>query len=316
MSNIPGYQIIDQEFSELVDTSTPPEVIADGCKWAEGPVWVEDKLFFSDIPNKRMLSYSPKDGVDVALANSEFTNGNTLDLTEAMVSCVHGLRQVIRRPDVNNLEKYEVLASHYDDKKLNSPNDVVVSSDGSVWFTDPPYGIVSDYEGYQADSEIGSNNVYRLSTDKQLTIASADFDRPNGLAFSFDEKRLYIADSGAAPGFGQGEIDMNKPHNVRVADVVGTTLQNLRLFVDITPGVPDGIRVDTQDYVWITAFDGVQVYTPDAKLVGKILLPDPTANCCFGGPSGKELFITSSDKVYRVQTTRSCASTHNKMLTN
>lgn len=304
MENPQDYELIDPVFGQLVDTTQPPESIAYGLEWAEGPVWWANGLFFSDIPNKRMLRWTAAEGTTIALANSEFTNGNTTDLDGNMLSCVHGTRNVVRRPDPVNLENHEVLADNFEGKKLNSPNDIVVTSDGAIWFTDPPYGIVSDHEGYAAESEIGANYVYRIDPASQaITAVATDFDKPNGLAFSPDEKLLYIADSGAANGWHAPELNLDAPHHVRVFDVIdGKVLKNSRVFTEITPGVPDGLRVDTLGNLWISAHDGIQVFKPSGERIGRIILPYPTANCCFGGASGKELFITCSDQVYRVHT--------------
>lgn len=313
MTARPHYDSTDPLFAELVDISTLPEVIAQDLTWAEGPVWLANSLFFSDIPKRRMLRWIEGQSTSVALADSEFNNGNTTDLTGAMVSCVHGLRHVVRRPDPDKLTASEVIADSFEGKRLNSPNDVVVSSDGAIWFTDPPYGIVSDYEGYSAESEIGANYVYRIDPANGTVAAVAtDFDKPNGLAFSPDEKLLYIADSGAAAGWHAPEMDLAAPHHVRVFEVAAGNLKHGRVFADITPGVPDGLRVDVTGNLWISAHDGIQCYRPDGSLIGRIVLPEPTANCCFGGPHGTDLFITSSSCVYRVRTSRKGAESLRK----
>ncbi|MEM1427822.1 MAG: SMP-30/gluconolactonase/LRE family protein [Pseudomonadota bacterium] len=304
MSGVPGYITIDPRFEGFVDTARPPEVIADGCTWTEGPVWLDGGLYFNDIPNKRMLRWTEGDGASVALPNSEFANGNTLDLSGRMVSCEHGGRRVIRRQDPHDANAVEVIADRFEGKRLNSPNDVVVRSDGTVWFTDPPYGINSDIEGYAAESEIGGCYVFRVGTDGRLDAVATDFDKPNGLAFSPDESRLYIADSGAIRGASFPGIDYDRPHHIRVFDVAGTTLTNGRVFAVVAPGVPDGFRVDTEGYVWTSALDGIHCLSPEGALIGKITLPQQTSNIAFGGPEGRTLFITSSDKVYRVESTR------------
>ncbi len=299
------YQVDQTLFADFVDTTAEPERIADGCIWTEGPVWLNGQLYFNDIPNKRMLSWSRVHGVQVALENSEFSNGNTVGLDGRMVSCEHGGRRVIVRDNPNDLTAVSVIADQYNGLSLNSPNDVVVKSDGSVWFTDPPYGIDSNVEGYQAPSAIGSNNVYRVDVDGSVTCVIDDFEKPNGLAFSPDEKLLYIADSGAARGAGFAELDFSLPHHVRVFDVIGNELKNGRvLFVSTGGGVPDGLRIDTDGYIWCSAADGVHCLDPQGELLGKILLPGAVANCCFGGESGTDLFITASDCVYRVSTSR------------
>ena len=304
----PSYEIIEDSFKTLVDTTTPPEKIATGYTWVEGPVWIKDCLYFNDIPNKKMMRWSPDDGVSVAIEDTDFANGNTTDKNGYMINCEHGGRRVIRRLSNHDAQDIEVLAHNYQGKRLNSPNDVVVKSDGSVWFTDPPYGINSDIEGYLSDSEIGGCYVFCLTPDGELTAVATDFDKPNGLAFSADESKLYIADSGAILGASFPGMDMSRPHHIRVFDVDGHSLKNSRVFTEINPGVPDGFRVDTMDYIWTSALDGIQCFTPEGKMLGKILLPTQTSNCCFGGATGTDLFITSSDSVYRVKTTRTDAT--------
>ncbi|WP_300034359.1 SMP-30/gluconolactonase/LRE family protein [uncultured Roseobacter sp.] len=305
------YEIFDPAFAAMIDTTTPPEMIADGFVWTEGPVWLNDTLYFNDIPNKRMMKWQPAQGVSLALANSEFANGNTLDRTGRMVSCEHGGRRVIRRTDPKDLNAVEVIAEQYNGKRLNSPNDVVVRSDGSVWFTDPPYGINSDIEGYPAESEIGGCYVFCAAPDGTLTAVAQDFDKPNGLAFSPDERRLYIADSGAIRGASFPGIDYDLPHHIRVFDVEGTTLTGGAVFAEITPGVPDGFRIDTGGYVWTSAMDGIHCLAPDGQCLGKIRMPSQTSNLCFGGADGTDIFITASDKVWHVRSTRRDAAHQN-----
>lgn len=304
MTDAPRYVAVDPRFDDFVDATRPPEVIADGCVWTEGPVWLDDGLFFNDIPSKRMMRWTEKARVSVALANSEFANGNTLDGSGKMVSCEHGGRRVVRRHDPFDLGAVEVIAEAFDGRRLNSPNDVVVRSDGSVWFTDPLYGINSDVEGYPADSEIGGCFVYCALPDGSLHAVATNFDKPNGLAFSPDETRLYVADSGAIRGASFPGIDYNLPHHIRVFNVDGISLANDRVFAVVAPGVPDGFRVDHEGFVWTSALDGIHCLSPEGALIGKIRLPAQTSNLCFGGHDGTTMFITSSDKVYRVASSR------------
>ncbi|MEM7060887.1 MAG: SMP-30/gluconolactonase/LRE family protein [Pseudomonadota bacterium] len=300
----PHFITVDPRFDDFVDTSRPPEQIVDDCIWTEGPVWLDGGLYFNDIPNKRMMRWTAANGVAVALANSEFANGNTLDLDGHMVSCEHGGRRMIRRRDPEDARAVEIIADRFEGKRLNSPNDVVVRSDGAVWFTDPPYGINSDVEGYPAESEIGTCNVFCAMPDGALYAVATDFDKPNGLAFSPDESQLYVADSGAIRGASYPGIDYDLPHHIRVFDVEDKRLQNGRVFAVIAPGVPDGFRVDHEGFVWTSALDGIHCLSPEGALIGKIWLPQQTSNICFGGEDGQTMFITSSDKVYRVQSRR------------
>lgn len=305
----PSYQVHQPEFLDMIHTSTLPEAIVRGTTWAEGPVWWHGALYFNDIPAKRMLKWQPETGLSTALENSEFANGNTLDGVCRMISCEHGGRRVIRRPDPENPSMVEVIADRYQGKRLNSPNDVIVHSDGSIWFTDPPYGINSDVEGYLADSEIGGCYVYCALLDGTLKAVATDFDKPNGLAFSPDERRLYVADSGAIRGASFPGSDYSLPHHIRVFDVEGTTLRGGEVFAVIEPGVPDGLRVDHDGNVWTSAMDGIHCLSPDGRCLGKILLPSPSSNLCFGGPEGTDMFVTASDTVWRVRTTRRDAAT-------
>ena len=305
----PSFEVHEPLFHDFVDTTTMPEVLAQGFTWAEGPVWWQGALYFNDIPAKRMWKWQPDAGLSAALENSEFANGNTLDGAGRMISCEHGGRRVIRRSDPENPAAVKVIADRYQGKRLNSPNDVVVRSDGSIWFTDPPYGINSDVEGYLAESEIGGCHVYCALTDGTLIAVATDFDKPNGLAFSPDERRLYVADSGAIRGASFPGIDYNLPHHIRALDVEGTTLSNSKVFAVIEPGVPDGLRVDHDGNVWTSAQDGIRCLSPEGHCLGKILLPAPTSNLCFGGPDGTDMFITATDTVWRVRTTRRDATT-------
>lgn len=303
-SRAPGYEVIAPQFATFIDTATPPEVLAEGCAWTEGPVWLDGGLYFNDIPNERMMRWTESAGAQVALANSEFANGNTLDLQGRMISCEHGGRRVLRRGDPGDPATVETLADSYNGGRLNSPNDVVVACDGSIWFTDPPYGINSDVEGYPAESEQDGCYVFRLGADGELIAVATDFDKPNGLAFSPDESLLYIADSGAIRGASFPGIDYSLPHHIRIFDVKDGVLTGGRVFAEITPGVPDGLRVDHEGFVWSSALDGIHCLTPEGTLIGKILLPSQTSNLCFGGQSGQTMFITSSDRVYRVHSSR------------
>lgn len=302
------YESFDDRFAGMVDIDQPPERIARGCTWTEGPVWLNGTLYFNDIPANRMMKWRKGQQASIVLENSEFANGNTVDGQGRMVSCEHGGRRVIRRLDPEDAQTVEVIADSYQGKRLNSPNDVVVKSDGSVWFTDPPYGINSDVEGYPADNEIGGCYVFCASPDGALTAVATDFDKPNGLAFSPDETRLYIADSGAIRGASYPGIDYDLPHHIRVFDVDGTTLSGGRIFAEIMPGVPDGFRVDHAGLIWTSAMDGIHCLDPAGQCLGKVRLPAQTSNICFGGKSGTDMFITSSDSVWRVRSNRTDAA--------
>ncbi|UJW77336.1 SMP-30/gluconolactonase/LRE family protein [Rhizobium sp. SL42] len=297
MSQNPNYEIFDPRFRSLVISSADLEELHSGCRWAEGPVWFDDGgyLLFSDIPNQRMLRYVEGGGISVFRSPSNFTNGNTRDRQGRLVSCEHGLRRVTRTEVDGTIT---VLADSFGDKRLNSPNDVVVRSDGSVWFTDPTYGILSDYEGYKAEPEQKTRNVYRLEPDTgALEVMIDDFLQPNGLAFSPDESLLYVADSGASHLEGA-------PRHIRVFDVVGgRRLANGRVFAEIDNGIPDGIRLDMAGNLWSSAADGVHCFAPDGTLLGKILVPQTVANLTFGGRNRNRLFITATKSLYSIYVT-------------
>lgn len=288
------YEIHDDRFRHLIVGSAGLDELYDGCRWAEGPVWFADLncLLFSDAPNERMLRWAPDGGISVFRHRSKFTNGNTRDRQGRLLSCQHGTRSVTRTEVDGSIT---VIADQYQGKRLNSPNDVVVHSNGSIWFTDPTYGIMSDYEGYQAEPEQSKRNVFRVDpTTGEVISVCDDFVQPNGLAFSPDEKLLYIADSSASH-------DPKRPRHIRVFDVVdGRKLANGREFCTIDNGIPDGFRFDEAGNLWTSAGDGVHCFAPDGALIGKILVPQTVANVAFGGPRRNRLFITATKSLYAV----------------
>ena len=288
------YEIHDPRFRQLIVTSAGLDELYSGCRWAEGPVWFNDanQLLWSDIPNQRMLRWTPEAGVSVYRQPSNFTNGHTRDRQGRLISCEHGTRRVTRTEVDGSIT---VLADRFEGARLNSPNDVVVKSDGSIWFTDPTYGIMSDYEGYRAVPEQPTRNVYRLDpATGALSAVVTDFTQPNGLAFSPDETILYVADSAASH-------DENLPRHIRAFDVVdGASLANGRVFCQIDTGIPDGIRTDMNGNLWSSAADGVHCFDPAGKLIGKIRIPQTVANLTFGGPRRNRLFIAATRSVYAV----------------
>jgi gluconolactonase len=290
----PAVQVLDPRFARYRLAHAAVERLYTGCRWAEGPVWSGDGRFllWSDIPNNRMLRWLEDDGrVTVYRSPSGYANGNTRDRQGRLISCEHGARRVTRtEPD----GRVTVLMDRFAGKRLNAPNDVVVKSDGSVWFTDPGYGILYDYEGARAPFELPTR-VYRLDPETgAAAVVAEDMERPNGLCFSPDESLLYVVDSGVTP----------RP--IRVYDVTegGTRLGAGRLFVDMSPGTSDGIRCDTDGNVWAAAggggdgFDGVHVFAPDGARIGQILLPEKCANLCFGGEKRNRLFMAASQSLY------------------
>ncbi len=293
----PLYEILDPRFRGLIVTNAALEEMYGECRWAEGPVWFNDLncLIWSDIPNQRMLRYVPDGGVSVFRAPSNFTNGNTRDRQGRLVSCEHGLRRVTRTEADGQIT---VIADSFEGRRLNSPNDVVVHSDGSIWFTDPTYGILSDYEGYKSAPEQPTRNVYRVDgATGQIAAMVTDFRQPNGLAFSPDETKLYVADSAASH-------DETAPRHIRVFDVgVGGRLSNGRVFCDLDCGIPDGFRLDNAGNLWTSAADGVHCFADDGILLGKIKVPQTVANLTFGGARKNRLFITATRSLYAIYVT-------------
>lgn len=285
----------DRRFSPLVRESATLRRIVGGLLWAEGPVWFADGgyLLCSDIPNNRMLRWIDGVGASVFRSPSRHANGNTRDRQGRLVTCEHGSRSVTRTEPDGSLT---VLASTYEGRRLNSPNDVVVSSDGAVWFTDPTYGIMSDYEGSRAEPEQAGRYVFRIDPlSGALSVVADDFLQPNGLAFSPDERILYIADSGASD-------DPAAPRHIRAFDVADGRLGNGRVFASIERGVPDGIRVDSDGNLWSSAADGVHCFAADGTALGMVRVPETVANLTFGGPRGTILFITATTGVYAIAT--------------
>lgn len=290
----PRVEVLDKRFRRQGNAAI--ERVATGFRWAEGPVYFRDGgyLLFSDIPNDRIMRWLADDGhVSVFRAPSNHANGNTRDRQGRLVTCEHNARRVTRtEPDGRII----VLANNFGGKSLNAPNDIVVASDGGIWFSDPGYGIDGEYEGHKDTFEL-PGNVYRIDPlSGGLTVVADDFVRPNGLAFSPDEKTLYIVDTGITHG---------GPSHIRCFSVEDGRLTHGRIFAeDFAPGMPDGVRVDTAGYVWCSmgwadpAEDGVRCYSPEGELVGKIHLPETCANLCFGGPKRNRLFMAASTSIY------------------
>jgi gluconolactonase len=283
------FQIIDPAFAAFVLHNAPVKRLATGFDWAEGPVWFGDMgcLLFSDIPNNRILRWT-EDGLTTFRAPSNFANGHTRDREGRLISCEHGTRRVTRTEWDGSLT---VIADRYRGKPLNSPNDVIVARDGAIWFTDPHYGIVSDYEGFRAEAELPCS-VYRVDPDGTVEAVITDMACPNGLAFSPDERLLYVADTGRAFS--------DDPQHILVFDMASGRPRGGRLFHRIAPGCADGFRLDSDGNLWSSAGDGVHCLHPDGHLMGKILVPETVSNLCFGGRARHRLFITATTGLYSV----------------
>lgn len=296
------FQVLDERFSAC-DGDSQIERLHTGCRWTEGPAYFAAGryLVFSDIPNDRILRWDETTGaVGVFRQPAGYANGHTVDRQGRLLSCEHGNRRVTRTEHDGSTT---VIAERFNGMRLNSPNDLVERSDGSIWFTDPSYGIDSDYEGHKAESEIGGCHVYRAdpATGEVRKVAD-DFVRPNGLAFSRDETRLYIADT------------RTDPSTIRRFDVADTgTLSGGAVFAtcDSPPARFDGVRLDTEGRVWAAAHDGLHCFHPDGTLLGKLRMPEAVSNLTFGGAQRNHLFITASSSLYALRVRFNGATSYN-----
>ncbi|MER7766479.1 SMP-30/gluconolactonase/LRE family protein [Kitasatospora sp. NPDC096140] len=291
------YEVLDERFRRCANGDVRLEKLYGDCRWAEGPVYLPAwrQVVWSDIPNDRLLRWDEASGtVGVFRSPAGHPNGNTLDREGRLISCEQGNRRVTRTEHDGRIT---VLADRYQGKRLNSPNDAVVRSDGAIWFSDPDFGITSDYEGHRAESEIGARNVYRIDPHSgEVRLAAEGFDGPNGLVLSLDERQLYVNDSRAG--------------HIRVFDIgEDGDLSGDRIFVKGEGRRFDNIRFDLDGRLWAAAFgDGVHCYAPDATLIGRILVPEPVSNITFGGPKNNRLFITATTSLYSLVT--SMTGTH------
>lgn len=286
------FEVIDPTFERYVLGNAPVKQLATGFDWVEGPVWFGDAncLLFSDIPNNKIMRWSPETGISTYRAPSNFANGHTRDREGRLISCEHGKRRVTRTELDGSIT---VIADTFNGKPLNSPNDVTVKADGTIWFSDPHYGIMTNYEGYKASQE-NPCVVYRFDPrDSTLVPVVTDMNCPNGLAFSPDESLLYVADT--------GRMFEDDPQHMLVYRVAkDNSVGEGVLFHTINPGASDGFRLDFHGNVWTSAGDGVHCISPTGKLLGKILVPEKVSNVCFGGRAKHELYITATTSLYRV----------------
>ncbi|MGD1882375.1 MAG: SMP-30/gluconolactonase/LRE family protein [Paracoccaceae bacterium] len=290
------FETIDPIFDSYVLGNAPVKQLATGFDWVEGPVWFGDAncLLFSDIPNNRIMRWSPDTGISTYRAPSNFANGHTRDLEGRLISCEHGTRRVSRTEHDGTIT---VIADSFEGKRLNSPNDVVVKSDGSIWFTDPHYGIMTNYEGHKSEQELPCN-LYRVDPHTSaISVMVSDGNCPNGLAFSPDETRLYMADT--------GRMFSDDPQHIRAFEVdTSGALSGGDIFHVIEPGCSDGFRIDADGNIWSSAADGVHCIAPEGHLLGKILVPELVSNVCFGGRAKQQLFITATTSVYVISLNR------------
>jgi len=292
--------IYDDRMQDVV-ANAKLEQCATGCTWSEGPVYLahEDAVLWSDIPNNRIMYWSEVNGLNVWRENVEFTNGHTLDNDGNLLHCSHGLRAIVKTPLVDGKllasTPDEIIVNSYQGKKLNSPNDLIVDSKGNIWFSDPPYGILSDKEGHIAPIEQDANYVFCFEPLTQKLTAVTDFViEPNGLAFSPDEKWLYVSDTQAA-------LKENGNHHIVRFAANGLSLTNPVIFAEIDPGLPDGFRIDKQGWIYTSSADSVQILHHDGTLLGKILVPEKVGNLCFGGKNNDVLYIVATSSLYRIK---------------
>ncbi|MGL5734582.1 MAG: SMP-30/gluconolactonase/LRE family protein, partial [Beijerinckiaceae bacterium] len=287
-----GIEIIDPRFKACIVGHARVERLWSGARWLEGPAWFAAGryLICSDIPNNRMLRLDETDGsVSVFRQPSNNSNGNSVDREGRLVSCEHLTRRVTRTEHDGSIT---VIADRWQGKRFNSPNDLVVKSDGTIWFTDPDYGIRMDYEGERAESEIGKCCVYRFDpATGKVDIATDALERPNGLAFSRDESILYIADTGVSHR-------PDGPRHIRAFDVgAGGRLSGGGVFAECSNGLFDGFRVDRDGRIWSSAHDGVHCLTPQGELIGKIRIPEIVSNVTFGAARRNRLFICGTTSI-------------------
>ena len=295
-------EVFDTRFEAVAEGASPLVCLCTGAVWGEGPVWMheDDSVLWSDIPNNRMLRWQARDGMSVWRTNVEFTNGHAREADGALLHCSHGHRAIIRTRFGASLSdpQDEIVVDNYQGKRLNSPNDIVVKSDGTIWFTDPPYGIVSDREGHKAGSDLPGCYVFCFEpTSGNLRIASAWLEEPNGLAFSPDESLLYVSDTSAAL-----RSDGTGNHHIAVFDVTDTqALTNPRIFATIEKGLSDGFRLDHHGFLYTSSEVGVLVYHPDGTQLALIAVPEKVGNLTFGGVERDQLFICASTSLYSLR---------------
>ena len=288
--------VLDDRFERLVPAGARAERLAGGAIWAEGPVYLpdDDSVIWSDVRSDRVRRWSPAEADSTLYAPGDFANGHTLDRDGRVLACEHGLRRVARYEADGSRT---TVVDRHQGHRLNSPNDLIVASDGAVWFTDPPYGILDDSEGHAAASELAGCFVFRLDrVTGELDVVTDVMEHPNGLAFSPDESVLYVSDTSAARRAGGN-------HHILAFDVVGggRRLANPRTFVVMEPGFADGLRVDVAGNIWTSAGDGIHVLDAAGVELGRILLPEAASNCVFGGRDGRRLFVTATSNLWSIE---------------
>lgn len=296
-----GVQIDDPRLAEVLSPDAPLLSLYEGTLHGEGPVWMPANgcLYWSDVPNRRLLQWHPDGQVTVAIDGTWFMNGNAIDAEGRLLHCEHG-RRCISRSDRNGTVEPIVIVTHFEGKRLNSPNDVTVAADGAIWFTDPTFGLLMPNQGSLVDPELDHRSVYRFDAATHELRRMADFEQPNGLFFSPDGRTLYVSDTALSldeiPGPQTG-----RTHEIQAFDVAADgTLTNRRFFCHTDHGYPDGFAVDARGWVWTTAADGIHVIAPDRTPLGYIPVPAVCSNCAFGGPGMTCLFVAATNYLFAI----------------
>ena len=303
VSNFPGVQIDDPRLAEVLPSSAELLCLYEGTLHGEGPVWqpARDRLVWSDVPNRRLLAWYPDGHVDVVLDGTYFMNGNALEADGRLVHCEHGRRCISR--SIDDSEMPAPIVTHFHGKRLNSPNDVTVAPDGTIWFTDPTFGILMPNQGSLVDPELDHRSVYRFDPATGALDRMADFEQPNGLFFSPDGGILYVSDTSLSLNEIPGPQTGSK-HEIIAFDVnENGRLSNRRFFCHTDHGYPDGFVVDNRGWIWTTAADGVHVWAPERTRLGFIPTSSVASNCAFGGADGRRLFIAATTYLLAIDLT-------------
>ncbi|MGH6992909.1 MAG: SMP-30/gluconolactonase/LRE family protein [Caulobacteraceae bacterium] len=300
LEGLAGVQIDDARLSKVVPPEAPLLALHLGTIHGEGPVWQarQDRLVWSDVPNRRLLGWYDDGHVEVVMDGTWFMNGNAIMSDGTLIHCEHGRRCISRGGDYESAP--EPIVTHYHGKRLNSPNDVAVAPDGTIWFTDPDFGLIVPSQGARAEPELSHRSLYRFEPRSGDLVRMADFEEPNGLAFSGDGARLYVSDTSLALGEAPGHQAGSK-HEVIAFDVAqGGALSGRRFFCHADHGYPDGLKVDRRGWLWTCAADGVHIWSADRRKLGFLPTPAVASNCAFGGPDGRRLFIAATQYLLAV----------------
>jgi len=291
-----GVQVDDERLAPILKSDAPLWCLYEGTLHGEGPVWqsAHGRLLWSDVPNRRLLGWYPDGHVEVVIDGTYFINGNALDAQGRLLHCEHGRRCISRSEDKGDAEIPQPIITHYQGKRLNSPNDLTVAADGAIWFTDPTFGILMPNQGSVVDPELDHRSVYRFDEKTGQLTRMADFEQPNGLRFSPDGRTLYVSDTSLSLDEIPGDQTGTK-HEIIAFDVADDrTLSNRRFFCHTDHGYPDGFLVDERGWVWTTAADGIHIWSPRRERLGFVPTPAVASNCVLGGSTGRRLFIAAT----------------------